>query len=173
MIICVKWKREEAAATLVVEAMVEKALRGLTSVPESEIPEIVIHDVTETADMLVKTTAGRNSLPAEILAGLRSKGMAGHNEKAAGAMGFVGADGAIHIFPGMHANALARLTAWRCCVPFSQGYRARCPVEFLVPSTKRLHTCFPSARSTPRIARGCLPLRRKRRSWLRKSSLPA
>lgn len=51
---------EEAAATqLVVEAMVEKALRGLTSVPESEIPPIVIHDVTETADMLVKTTAGR------------------------------------------------------------------------------------------------------------------
>jgi polyhydroxyalkanoate synthesis regulator phasin len=93
-----------------IRAKVIKMVSTLASIPQAERPNVVIHGVNETGESFLKTAEGRRLIPADIQAELLAEG-GGKDamKKLRLAMGLVTTDGAIHIFPGMHADAAGNI----------------------------------------------------------------
>jgi len=89
---------------------VQKMIATVISIPAGERPRVVIHGMNETGADLLKTAAGRLSLPSDIMARITAEdGNAQAMTDLRRAMGLVTADGVIHIFPRMHADAAGNL----------------------------------------------------------------
>jgi len=88
--------------------MLRSVMRTFLSIPEAEMPGVIMHGPDKDALSMWHSPSERGLLPPEI-AGRMLTDPENTIRSLQGSMGFVGTDGNIHIFPKNHGNAYGQL----------------------------------------------------------------
>ena len=105
-----KFDSEGSIAGEIAKALntLRSVMRTFLSIPEAEMPGIIMHGPDKDALSMWHSPTERGLLPPEI-AGRMMRDSDGTIRSLQNSMGFVGTDGNIHIFPKNHGNAYGQL----------------------------------------------------------------